>query len=532
MKITLRINHTILEKVELFLTWISSLKGVAIISIILSIAATIYSYFHDYIVTYGDAESHLDIAKRVVGGLTPGAAQLGGIWLPLPHLLMAPLVYFDPLWKSGLAGSIVSGICFVISSIFLYKLAQLITKSSLAAFVTFAVFALNPNILYMQSTPMTELPLIIFFIISSYFFVKYIYNDNDYYSLILAGLFGFFATISRYDGWFLVGIEGLILILRYIFNRKLWVRMQGRVLLFSTIALFGVFLWLAWDQLILGDALYFSHSQFSANAQQQGWLAKHQLPSYHDILSSILYYTVTAMSNIGIVIFAIAIIGFVLFLIQKRYKENLSIALLLFTPYIFYVLTLFIGQSIIFIPDITPVGFEWRLFNVRYGIMMVPFAALFFGYLFSKVKIPAKLLLVSLFFFQFVLFGIGYSRIITLADGTSGLSQAKRPDAEAWLASHYDHGLVLLDDYSRITSIIRSNIPMQDVIYIGSKPYWEDSLKAPEKDATWIVMQRNDTVWVDVYENPAMQGRLYKYFKKVYTSPEILIFKRNNTPTK
>ncbi|HSW96321.1 MAG TPA: hypothetical protein VLF89_00695 [Candidatus Saccharimonadales bacterium] len=532
MNLTFKINNTIWENSKRLITQISWIRGVALIAIVNSCIATLYYYFHDQIVIYGDAESHLDIAKRVVDGLTPGAAQLGGIWLPLPHLLIAPLVYFDPLWKTGLAGSIISGICFVISSIFLFKLVYLITKNSLASFIAFLVFAFNPNILYMQATPMTELPLIIFFLLSSYYFVKYIYRENDYYSLILAGIFGFCATLSRYDGWFLVGIELTILTLRYIFYRRLWVRMQGRIILFSTVAFFGVLLWLAWDFLILGDPLYFTHSQFSANAQQHGWLAKHQLPAYHDIIASIQYYTVTAMSNVGLIVFAVALVGFIIFIVQKKHKEHLFISLLMLTPYIFYVLTLFVGQSIIFIPDITPVGFEWRLFNVRYGTMMVPFAALFFGYLFSICKTQARILLVCLFFIQFALFGIGYSRVITLADGTSGLSQAKKPDAEFWLAHHYDHGLILLDDYSRITSIIRSNLPMRNIIYIGSKPYWADSLAAPEKDATWIVMQRNDDVWVSIYENQAMQGRLYKYFRKVYTSPEILIFRRNNTPVK
>lgn len=530
MKITLSLPKSLLTKVKKITERFSVEMILGAFAAVVSLLATLYYYFHNDIVIYGDAESHLDIAKRVVDGLTPGAAQLGGIWLPLPHLLMAPLVYFDPLWKTGIAGSIISGICYVISAIFLFKLARLITKSSLSAFIAFLVFAFNPNILYMQSTPMTELPLIIFFILSSYFFVKYIYRESDYFSLILAGMFGFFATLSRYDGWFLVGIETGILGLRYIFYRKLWMRMQGRVILFSTVAFFGVLLWLAWDQLILGDALYFTHSQFSANAQQHGWLQKHQLPSYHDIFSSILYYTVTSLTNIGIIVFAISLIGFFVFLIQRKYKEHLFIALLMLVPYIFYVLTLFVGQSIIFIPDITPIGFEWRLFNVRYGIMMVPFAALFVGYLFYKARTPGKWLIVGLLFFQLVLFGIGYSRNITLADGTSGLSQAKRPDAEYWLSKHYDNGLVLLDDYSRLTSIIRSNIPMRNVIYIGSKPYWANSLVAPEKYAKWIVMQRNDDIWVSIYENPAMQGRLYKYFQKVYTSPEILIFKRNSVP--
>jgi len=527
MNITIPINTIFLQKVKKYLQQLPLQRILAVVAIALSITATIYAYRQDVIITYGDAESHLDIAKRVVNGLTPGIAQLGGIWLPLPHLLMVPLVYFDPLWRTGFAGSIVSGICFVISAVFIYKLCLLLTKDTGASLIAFLVFALNPNMLYMQATPMTELPLIIFFILSSYYFIKNLYQEADYFSLILAAFFGFCATLSRYDGWFLVGIEATIIFLRYIWHKKKWERLQGRLILFATLAFFGVILWLLWDQLILGDALYFTHSQFSANAQQKGWLAKGQLPAYHNIGLSFLYYFVTAMSNTGIIIFCIALVGFIAYLLQKKYKDRFYIVLLMLAPFIFYVLTLYVGQSIIFIPDLTPGWFESNLFNVRYGIMMVPFVSLFVGYLFSRCQFPGKTVVISLLIFQVLLFGIGYSRVMTLADGKTGLSQAKRPDAERWLAKHYDHGLVLLDDYSRLTSVIRSNIPMQHVIYIGTKPYWEESLSAPEKYATWIIIQKNDDVWKHIYANPTMRARLYKYFRKDYTSPDILIFKRD-----
>ena len=67
---------------------------------------------------------------------------------------------------------------------------------------------------------------------------------------------------------------------------------------------------------------------------------------------------------------------------------------------------------------------------------------------------------------------------------------------------------------------------MNDVIYIGTKPYWEESFEEPEKYATWIIMQRDDQVWRNILDNEANEARLYKYFNKVYTSDEILIFKR------
>jgi hypothetical protein len=157
---------------------------------------------------------------------------------------------------------------------------------------------------------------------------------------------------------------------------------------------------------------------------------------------------------------------------------------------------------------------------------MVPIAAFFVGYLFYKKNWALRILIICLFLSQFAMYFVGYSKVITFADGVEGLSQAKRPDAEQWMAKHYDGGLVLLDDYTRTMSILRSNIPMQNVIYIGNKPYWEESFYQPEKYARWIVTQKDDAVWKNIFNNKIIEGRLYKYFNKVYTSPEILIFRR------
>jgi ABC-type dipeptide/oligopeptide/nickel transport system ATPase subunit len=77
-------------------------RVIVLLSVVVAFIATALSYKHGYIVAYGDAESHLNIAKRVLDSLTPGFAQLGGIWLPLPHLLMIPFVSVDHLWRSGL----------------------------------------------------------------------------------------------------------------------------------------------------------------------------------------------------------------------------------------------------------------------------------------------------------------------------------------------------------------------------------------------------------------------------------------------
>ena len=494
---------------------------------IAAIIATYISYVNGWILAYGDAESHINIAKKVVNGLTPGFAQLGGIWLPLTHMLMLPLVTIDSLWRTGLAGSIISGIFYVITCVYLFKITKLITKNAFAAFIAFLVFATNPNILYMQSTPMTEVPLIAFFILSSYYFIKYLYGIRQLSSLILAGLFAFAASLTRYDGWFLVFFEALIIITPGLFNKEIYQKSKGNMILFITLAGFGILCWFVWGGLILGDPLYFTNSVYSAKSQQLAWMAKGELPAYHNMLLSLIYYVYTALANSGFITFVISIIGAIVFLSSNSSKAKLGTILVLFVPFVFNVLSLFLGQAVIFIPGLTPQHFDYHLFNVRYGVMMIPFMAVFFGYLFAHMHKSMKFVLICLLILQTALFSLGDMPVMTLADGTHGLSANKIPtNVEQFINDHYDGGLVLIDDYARTISITQSTIPMDHVIYVGNKPYWDESLKHPEKYATWIVMQKNDAVWSSIYNDPKVQKDLYKYFKKVYTSQDILIFKR------
>ena len=541
MKIELNFPRKIVNRISKFFENLDYGVIVAFPASFLAVIASFYAYTHHIIIAYGDAESHLNIAKRVVSGLTPGFAQLGGIWLPLPHILLVPFVSSDYLWRSGLAGSIVSGICFIFSAYFIHKLTIRLTQNIYAGFVASLVFITNLNALYMQSTPMTELPLILFLILSTYYFVIYLQEDT-FTALILAALWGLAASLSRYDGWFLVAIEAFIIfaknfpIRNFLENIKkrglglfsfITEKTEGELFLFSTLAFIGVAGWFLWDGLILGDPLYFTNSQFSAKSQQQAFLQRGMLTAFHNLPLSSIQYLATVMETVGILVFGLSIVALIVFLIDKKIKNRFYFVLILLTPLIFNVLTLFLGQSIIFIPDVTPASFEWRLFNVRYGIMMLPAIAIFVGYLFYKVKTFGKSLIVILIALNLGLFAIGYTRVIDLDDGLVGLSHSVHPDAEFWLHKNYDNGLVLLDDYARTMSVIGSGIPMQDIVYIGNHPYWENALKNPQDVVKWVILQKDDSVLNALFATPDEQGRLYTYFHKVYTSDNILIFERN-----
>jgi 4-amino-4-deoxy-L-arabinose transferase-like glycosyltransferase len=256
----------------------------------MSAGYTMYYFLHGQTLAYGDAESHINIAKRVVSGLTPGFGQLGGNWLPLQHILVAPLVWNDWLWRTGIGGAVVSMLAFVFSSILVYKLVLLITEKRIAAMTAYLAFVLNLNIAYMQSVPMTEMPLIACMLASVYYFTKWAKLQAVHF-LVLAAFFGLCGTLVRYDAWFLVGCEALGLIVIGIIYRWRWIKLEGLLILSGVVSTMGVGLWLLWNYLIFKQPLYFLSSPYSAKAQQLAFLQRGQLPSLHNWASSLHYYT-------------------------------------------------------------------------------------------------------------------------------------------------------------------------------------------------------------------------------------------------
>lgn len=103
----LQLNKKIIHNILFFLrryfvVWITLALS------IISIYCYLNFYHNGLGLAYNDARSRLDIGRRVVEGLKPGLAQLGSVWLPLPHALMIPTVWNDFMWHSGLSGALES----------------------------------------------------------------------------------------------------------------------------------------------------------------------------------------------------------------------------------------------------------------------------------------------------------------------------------------------------------------------------------------------------------------------------------------
>ena len=106
--------------------------------------------------THYDARAHLVVARRVLDSHTPGWQQIGAVWLPLPHVLNALPVQVDAWYRTGASAVVISVLSMALACGSLSVLLLRTTGSTVAAVTGAALMLLNPNVLYLQSTPMTE----------------------------------------------------------------------------------------------------------------------------------------------------------------------------------------------------------------------------------------------------------------------------------------------------------------------------------------------------------------------------------------
>ena len=108
-----------------------------------------------------DARGHLVVARRIFDSITPGWQQIGAVWLPLPHLLNALPVQIDLFYRTG-ASAVALSILVVCRRHAARSRGSCLPSPNRVSprSPPRRSSRLNPNVLYLQSTPMTE-PLLL-----------------------------------------------------------------------------------------------------------------------------------------------------------------------------------------------------------------------------------------------------------------------------------------------------------------------------------------------------------------------------------
>src|SRR5207302_495737 len=377
--------------------WDRETALVAVAASCVSIISFLIYLRHGAVLLYGDAVAHINIARRVFDSQTPGPLQLGTVWLPLPHILMLPFVVSRWMWQTGIGGAIPSLVAYLLSVIGIFLLVRDVFPRSpknreisgtlldgaerFAAWFAAGTFALNPNLIYLQTTAMTEPIYLAFFIWAVVFFVRAIRScangdpklGNSF--LVRCGLCVLGACMTRYDGWLLAAaIVALLVSLAWIGN---FAALRPGAWKLAVLAASAPLLWLGYNAAVYRNPLEFANGPYSAKAIEQKTAVPGTppRPGTNDLPVAFRYFFKSAELNVAEGKWQIFWLGALLLgtatalLFQRKFWP----LLLLWMPVPFYMLSIAYSG----VPLFVPVWWPFSRYNMRYGIEMLPAFAVF-----------------------------------------------------------------------------------------------------------------------------------------------------------
>ena len=513
----------------------------ALIASAFSVTALVHYFHSGELLLYGDAVAHINIARRVADSLTPGALQLGTVWLPLPHLLTLPFVVSDWAWRTGVGGAIPSMVSYVVATVGVFRLTRMFTSRT-SAWIAVLVFALNPNLLYMQTTGMTEALFLSTVIWSVFFFCRFVAEmrggntEGAGKALVACSMALSAAMFTRYDGWFLTVVTGLCALAVFMrSDADVKRRLRRQFVTFLMVAALSPVLWLAYNYEVYGNAVEFLSGPYSARAIQEK--TTHVMGSRHpgdrDLKTAWFFYLKAAKLNAGEGrwqpwLFGVAVFAGLISMLQARRRP----LLLLWLPLLFYTLSIAYGSVPIFVPEWWPHAYV----NVRYGMQLLPAVGVFFALgveMIRQVNYSDRTNRVAVIFAAAVVMlsqaSIWMAVPICLREARA--NSVSRVAVESAIAAE----LRKLPTTSRLMmftgthggALQRAGIPFKRVLNEGNSQQWERALRAPATGADYIIAGDNDMVAEAVARNgeqlepifsAKLEGETVKIFRsKIYS---------------
>jgi len=478
---------------------------------VVSILSFLYFYLQGTTLGYKDMYSHLEIGRRIIVGESTGFGQLGGIWLPLQHILMIPLVWNDFLYLTGLAGSLLSMGAFVTSIVALYKIINHLTGSRVGGYVAAAIFGLNPNVLYLQSTAMTELIMYATTLLAMWGILLWLKTDQYNY-LLLAAFATFALSLTRYEGWVLAVV--FVAVVLYGCIRKRYAlfsgdqKGQGLVLAFAFFALLGILGWMGWNWLIFNDPLNWMKGEYSSSEQ----VSTQVLSQVGDLGASIMTYYYAMIENIPLALLLLAAAGLVVILVREKLSAESAVVLSVLVIIPFFMYGLFSGQQPMHVEQI-----DGDLYNLRFGVFAVLPVSLLIGYVVAQAPKPeamrslfvvsggAIVATFSVAMLALSLVGNG-DGIITQREARSSIAGMQEQKDVADFLSSETQGRILMESFNNERALFDVQ---SRVIYEGAEFLWSSSLVDPTGSQNRI----------DVIVMRTMSGNTDKVFEALHEVP-------------
>jgi hypothetical protein len=560
----------------------SDKKGTLVIILLpLSIGIVTAGYLHSIddmaLIYYSDSISHLVRARQLVESSNPGLEELGTVWLPLPHLILLPFSLVDLLFKSGLAGTLVSLPSIAITAAILYKMIKEQIDIPWIASLGASLYFLNPNILYLGITAMTEAIFMLFFVISAFYFQRFVssflfsstigtrstvsatncwcrthgLDQKLLYpqALLKCSIFVALATLSRYEAW---PISISIAVLGTLYGIKIRKDDQRKrkgsilynakgqssfVVVCILVSLSGIIFWISYNWIYYANPLEFIVSPYFS-AMSKALEGENRETLYLQPLNVASIYGLTALVFFGPSAIAGAVVGYT---IHRKYVQKEEVLgreltyLFLSIPSITSFLTLLFG--------IGEMNQWW--YNSRFLIMLSPLIILFLAVFVrrtTETSLLNRTILAGSIAAVFLIYPITILILggtVTWIDAKNSASYETRPYAMQTakvLSGLYNGGKILIVTGSAQQNIIMhaSSIPLTNFQAIHEGSDIGHQLKSSASNNNYLIISKKPDSSSKRYAESLTENQyeLEKFFDKVYENSYYLLFARNDSTAK
>ncbi len=516
---------------------------VAVVAAVVGYISCLYTIGHGTNMDYSDAQSHLTIARRIFDSKAPGFEQLGTVWLPMPHLLLAPFVLNMWLFSTGWAAGLLGILALSATATGLYLIAARLGLGRAGRLATTLVVLANPAVLYVYTTALTE-PVLIMCIVGGMAGLAHWATSRRRMSAgelaVFAGIPSAAAVLSRYEGWALVMTGTLFVLIVSKRRTGQWreaFTMAGGYVMVPAAA---VLWWLSYNWAVYGNPLEFMFGQYSAYAQQKNITDGGLLPTKGNLGLTLTTFHWSLLETAGVVVLALAACGAVVLVFRRGFANGTLLVAVTGSAYAFALLSLFLGQTAINNDHSLPT--TW--WNNRFALTALPLVAILAAVFVQELTRPARLRpwLVCVLLAALVVQNMWWNedptgRLAVLAEGRMSAESTTNSTAAArWLNQHYESGGILMDESARGNAVLPvMGIPLKEIYNRASGDYFAPALDDPANYAKWVFVNveagtgardsgPTDLVYQAIIKNPSFGVR----YSVAFSTPTHRIYERSS----